>query len=120
MQGQLGAPRRTWGTLVIGKDSTVGHGCVVHCREVGEQALVGNGSTLLDHAVVGPHTGRGRLGRHPGTRAARRRRGSRRTGEADETDRGHVVRAWVDGNPPYYQELARRHRDGAVGIEAGA
>ena len=27
---------------------------------------------------------------------------------------------WVDGNPPYYQELARRHRDGAVEIEAGA
>ena len=28
-------------TLVIGRDATIGHGCVVHCREVGEQALVG-------------------------------------------------------------------------------
>ena len=39
-----------------GGNAAVGHGCVVRCREVGEQALVGNGSTLLDHAVVGPRT----------------------------------------------------------------
>src|SRR6187200_1535994 len=43
-------------TLVIGPDATVGHGCVVHCAEIGKQALVGNGSTLLDGAVVGPRT----------------------------------------------------------------
>src|SRR6478609_825581 len=37
-------------SLVVGRDSTIGHGCVVHCAEVGEQALIGNGSTLLDGA----------------------------------------------------------------------
>src|SRR3954468_8833522 len=48
-----GAPGET---LVVGRNVTVGHGCVVHCAEVGEQALVGNGSTLLDGARVGPRT----------------------------------------------------------------
>src|SRR3954464_553886 len=43
-------------SLVVGRNSTVGHGCVVHCAEVGEQALIGNGSTLLDGARVGPRT----------------------------------------------------------------
>src|SRR3954464_9728178 len=43
-------------SLVIGANSTVGHGCIVHCAEVGEQALIGNGSTLLDGAKVGPRT----------------------------------------------------------------
>src|SRR3954469_16551316 len=43
-------------TLVVGANTTIGHGCVVHCAEVGEQALVGNASTLLDGAKVGSRT----------------------------------------------------------------
>src|SRR4051795_7369955 len=40
-------------SLVVGANSTVGHGCIVHCAEVGEQALIGNGSTLLGGAEIG-------------------------------------------------------------------
>src|SRR4051812_38832372 len=41
-------------SLVIGPDSTVGHGCVVHCAEVGARALIGNGWTLREGARIGP------------------------------------------------------------------
>src|SRR3954453_15788854 len=43
-------------SLVVGRNSTVGHGCVVHCAEGGEQALVGSGPAPLDGAKVGPRT----------------------------------------------------------------
>lgn len=100
-------------TLTVGPNATIGHGCIVHCAEVGEHVLIGNGSTLLDGVVVGPRTlvAAGSVAT-PGT----------------ELPGGHVVTGiparpakpiegtsselWVDLNPPHYQELARRHRDG--------
>ncbi len=43
-------------TLTVGPNASIGHSCVVHCTDVGEQALIGNGSTLLDGARVGART----------------------------------------------------------------
>src|SRR6266498_2949501 len=37
----------------IGRNTTVGHMCLVHDCTVGEQALIGNGSTILDGATIG-------------------------------------------------------------------
>src|ERR1051326_2721276 len=37
----------------IGEGATVGHLCVVHGAVVGEEALIGNGATVLDGAIVG-------------------------------------------------------------------
>ncbi|MGZ4489024.1 MAG: gamma carbonic anhydrase family protein [Nocardioides sp.] len=104
-------------TLTVGPDATIGHGCVVHCAEVGEKALVGNGSTLLDHARIGA-----------GTLVAA---GSVVTPGAEIP--GGVVAAgipckptkpiegtssefWVETNPPYYQELAQRHATAAIPV----
>jgi carbonic anhydrase/acetyltransferase-like protein (isoleucine patch superfamily) len=41
------------GVCDIGRNVTVGHLCLVHDCTIGEQALVGNGSTVLDRARVG-------------------------------------------------------------------
>jgi carbonic anhydrase/acetyltransferase-like protein (isoleucine patch superfamily) len=101
-------------TLVIGKDATVGHGCVVHCKEVGEQALVGNGSTLLDQAVVGPRTlvAAGSVVT-PGTELPGGMVAAGIPCKPTKPIGGTSSEFWVETNPSYYQELAQRHRAGA-------
>ena len=39
--------------VIVGRQVTVGHSCVLHGCEVGDEALIGMGSVLLDNAVVG-------------------------------------------------------------------
>ncbi|MDP9824216.1 gamma carbonic anhydrase family protein [Nocardioides massiliensis] len=41
-------------TLVVGPNSTVGHGCVIHGLRVGERTLIGNGAVLSDDVEVSP------------------------------------------------------------------
>lgn len=105
-------------TLVIGRNATVGHGCVVHGKEVGEQALVGNGSTLLDHAVVGPRTlvAAGSVVT-PGTELPGGMVAAGIPCRPTKPIEGTSSEFWVEHNPSYYQELAQRHRDGAVPVD---
>ncbi|MCW2758145.1 MAG: hypothetical protein JWO46_1891 [Nocardioidaceae bacterium] len=99
----------------IGPGATVGHQCVVHGATVGEEALVGNGSTVLDGASIGARS----------LLAA----GSVVTGEIPEgvlamgaparvkgPIAGTSAEHWVAGNPGIYRELARRHRAGITAI----
>ena len=104
-------------TLTIGRNATVGHGCVVHCDEVGEQALVGNGSTLLDHAVVGPRTlvAAGSVVT-PGTQLPGGMVVTGIPAKPAKPIEGTSSQFWVEQNPPYYQELARRHAAGATAV----
>src|ERR1700759_3623308 len=37
----------------VGEGSTVGHLCVVHGAQIGAEALIGNGATVLDGTVIG-------------------------------------------------------------------
>src|SRR5258707_7245398 len=37
----------------IGEGATIGHLCVVHGAVIGAEALIGNGSTVLDGVIVG-------------------------------------------------------------------
>jgi len=39
--------------VIVGRNVTVGHGCVLHGCEVGDEALIGMGSVLLDNSAVG-------------------------------------------------------------------
>ena len=39
--------------VIVGEDCVVGHGVMLHCREVGDGCLVGRGSILLPGARVG-------------------------------------------------------------------
>ena len=37
----------------VGEGATIGHLCVVHGAAIGAEALIGNGATVLDGAVIG-------------------------------------------------------------------
>jgi carbonic anhydrase/acetyltransferase-like protein (isoleucine patch superfamily) len=106
-------------TLVIGRDATIGHGCVVHCREVGDQALVGNGSTLLDRAVVGPRAlvAAGSVVT-PGTELPGGMVAAGVPARPTKPIEGTSSELWVEQNPAYYRELAQRHAAGVVTVES--
>jgi carbonic anhydrase/acetyltransferase-like protein (isoleucine patch superfamily) len=104
--------------LEVGPDATVGHGCIVHGRTVGEKALIGNGSTTLDGSVVGPGTlvGAGAVVT-PGTELPA---GMVATGIPCKPTKpigGTSSEIWVETNAIYYRELATRHRTGATRVE---
>ena len=96
----------------VGAGATIGHLCVVHGAVIGAEALIGNGATVLDGAMVGaPRAGRGRGHRHAGHGHPRRHAGRRRAGPAG--GRSDARRqGWVDTNPATYRALARRHAAG--------
>ncbi|HWD07289.1 MAG TPA: gamma carbonic anhydrase family protein [Amycolatopsis sp.] len=97
----------------IGKNVTVGHQCLVHDCTVGEQALIGNGSTVLDRSVVGARAlvAAGSTVT-PGTKVPEEMIaiGSPAKKFVPLTD---SARLWVDHNAAIYQDLARRHCDGS-------
>lgn len=105
------------GVCEIGKNVTVGHMCLVHDCTIGEQALIGNCSTVLDQAVVGPRAlvAAGAVvapnSEVPGEVIAM---GTPAKKHVPLTD---SARAWVDHNAEIYQQLAKRHRDGVAPIE---
>ena len=97
----------------IGPGATVAHLCVVHGATVGEEALIANGSTVLDGARIGART---LVAAHslvaagadipPGVLAA----GSPAVVKRELA--GTPAEWWVQMNPPAYRELAQRHRTG--------
>ncbi|MBQ2722633.1 MAG: gamma carbonic anhydrase family protein [Opitutales bacterium] len=40
----------------IGKDTTIGHGAVIHGCEIGNECLIGMGAIVLDKAVIGDNS----------------------------------------------------------------
>jgi carbonic anhydrase/acetyltransferase-like protein (isoleucine patch superfamily) len=106
-------------TVEIGANATVAHSCVVHGSLVGEGSLLGNGATMLDDVVIGAGSlvAAGSL-LTPGTQIPD---GVLAAGSPAVVKRpiepGSMPQFWLDGNPPYYQELARRHAAGIVEID---
>jgi carbonic anhydrase/acetyltransferase-like protein (isoleucine patch superfamily) len=97
----------------VGEGVTVGHLCVVHGAVVHEEALVGNGATVLDGVTVGRRAlvaagctvppgmtiPEGMLAVGVPARIAGPVTGS--------------AKQWVETNPAVYRDLARRHAAGA-------
>ncbi len=93
----------------VGEGATVGHLCVVHGAKIGREALIGNGSTVLDEVVVGERAlvaagctvppgmiiPDGMLAVGVPARIV-----GAVSGGAKE---------WVDTNPQVYRDLAKRH-----------
>lgn len=100
------------GVCEVGKNVTVGHMCLVHDCTVGEQALIGNGSTVLDQAVIGKKAmvGAGAVVTPnmvvPDDTLAM---GAPAKKHVPLTD---SARYFVENNAVAYQEIAKRHRDG--------
>jgi carbonic anhydrase/acetyltransferase-like protein (isoleucine patch superfamily) len=102
----------------VGPGATVAHQCVVHGAVLEEECLVGNGSTVLDGARIGA---RSLVAANslvssgfvvpPGVLAV----GS--PAEVKKPLEDTAAAAWVALNPSYYQELARRHRDGVKPLD---
>lgn len=40
----------------IGRDTTIGHGAVIHACEIGSECLIGMGAVVLDNAVIGDNS----------------------------------------------------------------
>lgn len=97
----------------IGQGATVAHLCVVHGATVGEEALIANGSTVLDGAKIGART---MIAAHSLVAA-----GAEIPDEVLAAGSPAVVKKpiagtpaefWVQMNPPAYADLARRHAKG--------
>lgn len=104
------------GVCEIGPGATVGHLCMVHHCTIGAEALIGNSATVLDGAVIGDRAmvAAGSTVT-PGTTVppetvaygSPAKRFVPLSGEA---------KAWVDGNPAIYRNLAGRHRAGITSV----
>ncbi|MGO9214112.1 MAG: gamma carbonic anhydrase family protein [Syntrophales bacterium] len=41
--------------IIIGDNTIVGHGAVLHCKKIGDNVLIGNNATVLDNAEIGDY-----------------------------------------------------------------
>lgn len=105
------------GVCEVGKNVTVGHLCLVHDCTVGEQALIGNGSTVLDKAVIGKKAMVG-----AGAVVTPNMVVPDDTLAFGAPAKKHVpltdsARFFVEHNSVIYQQIAKRHRDGIELVE---
>ncbi len=42
--------------MIIGDDVTIGHGCIIHGTSIKGKSIIGMGSILLNHSVIGENT----------------------------------------------------------------
>ena len=97
----------------VGAGATVGHLCVVHGAALGEECLVGNGSTVLDGARIGPRAmvAAGALVT-PGTEVPEGMLAVGVPARVKGSVVGTPAEFWVRANPAAYQALAQRHKAG--------
>ncbi len=97
----------------IGAGATIAHQCVVHGATIGEEALVGNGATVLDSARIGRRSmvAAGALV-VPGTEVPDEVLVVGSPAKVKGPIAGTAAEFWVAVNPSAYQELAQRHRNG--------
>jgi carbonic anhydrase/acetyltransferase-like protein (isoleucine patch superfamily) len=93
----------------IGEGATVGHLCVVHGAVVHFEALIGNGSTVLDRAIVGRRAlvAAGATV-PPGMEIPEGMLAVGVPAKVAGPTKG-MARQWVESNPEIYRALARRH-----------
>ncbi len=100
----------------IGPGATIGHLCVIHGCVIGEEALIGNGSTVQDGARIGARCLVGAGATVPPNTVVPEDAlvlGSVARVKGPLTD---SARWWVDGNPQIYRDLAQRHKNGVAPV----
>jgi carbonic anhydrase/acetyltransferase-like protein (isoleucine patch superfamily) len=105
------------GGVEIGPGATVGHLCLLHAATLGEEALVGNSSTVLDGARIGVRAmiGAGSLVT-PGTEIPDGVLALGAPCKVRGPLAGTAAERWVKMNPAGYQALAQRHRLGVAPV----
>ena len=101
----------------IGAGATIGHNCTVHACTIGEEALVGNGSTVLDGAKIGVRAmvAAGALVT-PGTEIPDGMLAVGTPAKVRGPLAGTPAERWVLMNPKGYQALAHRHKAGVAPV----
>jgi carbonic anhydrase/acetyltransferase-like protein (isoleucine patch superfamily) len=104
-------------TTDIGPGATIAHNCVVHGAVIGEEALIANGSVVLDAARVGARS----LVAAGSVVAANTEIPANvlAAGSPAVVKRpiaGSPAEFWVQANPTAYAELSARHRAGIVWV----
>ncbi|UJW34659.1 gamma carbonic anhydrase family protein [Saccharothrix sp. AJ9571] len=105
------------GVCEIGRNVTVGHMCLVHDCTVGEQALIGNGATILDQSQIGERAliaAGSTVTPNTVVPPAVIAMGSPAKKFVPLSD---SARGWVEHNAVIYKQLARRHAEGIEPIE---
>jgi len=102
----------------IGAGATVGHNCTIHAATIGEEALIGNGSTVLDGAKIGVRAmiAAGALVT-PGTEVPDGMLAMGAPAKVKGPLAGTPAERWVRANPEGYQKLAQRHKAGTKAVE---
>ncbi len=97
----------------IGAGATVGHLCTIHAATLGEECLIGNGSTVLDGARIGVRAmvAAGALVT-PGTEVPDGMLALGTPAKVKGSLAGTPAERWVHVNPTAYQALAQRHKAG--------
>jgi carbonic anhydrase/acetyltransferase-like protein (isoleucine patch superfamily) len=101
----------------IGPGATIGHNCTVHAAWLGEECLVGNGSTVLDGARIGVRAmvAGGALVT-PGTEVPDGMLAMGAPAKIRGPLAGTAAEHWVRVNPEAYQLLAQRHKAGVIEV----
>jgi carbonic anhydrase/acetyltransferase-like protein (isoleucine patch superfamily) len=101
----------------IGAGATVGHLCLIHAATLGEECLIGNGSTVLDGVKIGARSmiGAGALVT-PGTEIPEGVLAVGVPAKVRGPLAGTPAERWVQRNPVGYQALAQRHRTGVAPV----
>ncbi len=93
----------------VGEGATIGHLCVVHGAVIGREALIGNGSTVLDGVMIGSHAlVAAGCTVPPGMKIGDAMMAVGVPAKIIGPVSGGA-KQWVDTNPEIYRELARRH-----------
>lgn len=102
----------------VGPGATIAHSCVVHGAVLEEKALLGNSSTMLDDTRLGAGSmvAAGSLV-SPGTRIPAGVLAAGTPAQVKKPIEGTGAQFWVDANPPYYAELAQRHKVGITPVD---
>lgn len=103
----------------IGAGATVGHTCVIHGAVLEDEALVGNGATVLDGARIGARAmvAAGALVT-PGTTIPADVLAVGAPARVKGPLAGTAAEFWVRANPSGYQALAQRHKTGVAAVDA--
>ncbi|MGH7356019.1 MAG: gamma carbonic anhydrase family protein [Candidatus Rokuibacteriota bacterium] len=99
----------------VGAGATIGHSCVIHAATLGEECLIGNGSTVLDGARIGVRAmiAAGSLVT-PGTEIPDGMLALGAPAKVRGPVAGTPAEFWVKANPEGYQALAQRHKAGVA------
>ena len=97
-------------TTEIGRGATVAHQCIVHGAVLEDEALVGNGCVILDGARIGAGSMVAAFSLvSPGTEIPAGVLAAGSPAVVKKPIAGTAAEFWVQANPVYYPELAKRH-----------